>query len=179
MMAAEPGEQSPVEGFAHQGARGKVALVSIAVAGLATLLVLSGLMLHHLHGAAQREQHIAEFAAAARQAVVNLMSLDFTKGEQDVQRVINTTTGQFRDEFLKTKDDVLKVMKESKVVIKIDVKVVGVESMTDNSADVLVAATSRVSSSTSAQQPPHAWRLGVTVEKDGGALKMSKVEFIP
>ena len=161
------------------GPRSKAALVSVGIGALVALSVLSGLMLRQIHNAARQDQRVAEFTAAARQSVINLMSLDFTKGDQDVQRVIDSTTGQFRDEFLKTKGDVLSVMKESKVVIKVDVKGSGVESMTDNSAVVMVAVTSKVSNSTTPEQPPHPWRLSVTVERDNGTLKMSKVEFIP
>ena len=161
------------------GPRRKAALVSVGIGALVALSVLSGLMLRQIHNAARQDQRVAEFTAAARQSVINLMSLDFTKGDQDVQRVIDSTTGQFRDEFLKTKGDVLSVMKESKVVINVDVKGSGVESMTDNSAVVMVAVTSKVSNSTTPEQPPHPWRLSVTVERDNGTLKMSKVEFIP
>jgi len=43
---------------------------------------------------------------------------------------------------------------------------------------VLVAAKSQVTNAASAQQQPRAWRLSVTMQRDNGQLKMSKVEFV-
>ena len=54
-----------------------------------------------------------------------------------------------------------------------------VQSMTDDSAVVLVAASSKVTNSAGAKQEPRAWRLSVTVERVDGRLKMSKVEIVP
>jgi len=154
---------------------------AVAVAGLlvCALLAASGLMLWQGHQASQRRAQEAEFAAAARQGVVNLMSLDFNHGDADIKRLIDSTTGQFRDDFEKSKNDFMTVMKDSKVVTKADVKATAVENMTKDSADVMVAASSQISNSASAQQPARGWRLNVTVQRDNGQLKMSKVEFVP
>ena len=70
-------------------------------------------------------------------------------------------------------------MKDSKVVTRADVKATAVQSMTDDSAVVLVAAASEVSNSASNKQPPRGWRLSVTLQQDNGQPKMSKVEFVP
>jgi len=53
-----------------------------------------------------------------------------------------------------------------------------VESVTDNSAVVLVAAKSEVTNPDNAKRPPVVWRLSVNVSRDGGQLKLSKVDFI-
>jgi Mce-associated membrane protein len=54
-----------------------------------------------------------------------------------------------------------------------------VQSVTADSATVLVAATSEVTNAAGALREPRAWRLIVTVSRDGGLLKMSRVEFVP
>ena len=130
-------------------------MAAVAVAGLllCALLAASGFMLWQGHQASERRAQEAEFAAAARQGVVNLMSLDFNNGDADIKRLIDSTTGQFRDDFEKSKNDFLTVMKDSKVVTKADVKATAVENMTKDSADVMVAASSQISNSASAQQP--------------------------
>ena len=51
--------------------------------------------------------------------------------------------------------------------------------MTDDSAVVLVAATSEVTNAAGAKEESRAWRLSVTVTRVDGELKMSKVEFVP
>ncbi len=51
--------------------------------------------------------------------------------------------------------------------------------MDDDSAVVLVAASSRVTNTAGAKQEPRTWRLSVSLQRDGDAIKMSKVEFVP
>lgn len=146
---------------------------------ICVLLAASGYMVWHHRNAVAERHRPAEFAAAARQGVVSLMTLDFNHAKDDVQRVLDNSTGQFKDDFQSRADDFTKVVQESKVVTKGSVNATAVQSMTDNSAVVLVAATSQVTNATGARNEPRAWRLSVTVASDGGQLKMSKVEFVP
>ncbi len=155
--------------------------LATAVAALLAfaLVAANGLMLWHGYQASQRRAQEAEFTAAAKQGVVNLLSLDFNKGDGDIKRLIDSTTGDFRADFEKSQNDFLTVMKDAKVVTNAAVKATAVESMTKDSAHVLVVAASQVSNSASAQQSARGWRLAVTVQRDNGQLKMSKVEFVP
>ena len=105
------------------------------------------------------QQRRAEYSAAARQSVVTLMSLDFNKAKDDVQRIIDNSTGGFRDDFKKQADDFITVTQESKVITEVTVNATAVESMTDDTAVVLVSATSSVTNSAGAKQEPRSWRL--------------------
>jgi len=49
----------------------------------------------------------------------------------------------------------------------------------DDSAVVLVSATSRVTNAAGAKQEPRSWRLSVNLQREGDQIKMSKVEFVP
>jgi Mce-associated membrane protein len=166
---------------AHRPGRPRwpVLAASVAILAICALLGVSGYFVWHHRDAANRQHRTAEFAAAARQGVVTLMSLDFNKAKESVQRIIDDSTGQFRDDFQKTANDFVKTMQDAKVSTETTVNATAVESMTDNSAVVLVAAASKVSNSTGASHDPRSWRLSVTVARDGGQLKMSKVEFVP
>jgi Mce-associated membrane protein len=158
-----------------------VKIAAAVVASIVTcgLITLSVLMVQHHRGVARDRQRNAEYSAAARQSVVTLMSLDFTKAKEDVQRIIDNSTGQFKDDFQKNAADFIKVTQDSKVVTDVTVNVTAVESMTDNTATVLVSAASRVSNSAGASQDPRSWRLSVDLKRDGGQIKMAKVEFVP
>ena len=72
-----------------------------------------------------------------------------------------------------------KVAQEYKVVTQATVNVVAVQTMTDDTANVLVAATSTVSNAAGQKQDPRAWRLAVDVARDGDQIKLAKVEFVP
>jgi Mce-associated membrane protein len=157
----------------------KVLAAGLALGCACALITLSVLMvINHRHQAAEQQRR-AEYAAAGRQSVVTLMSLDFNKAKADVQRIIDNSTGQFRDDFKNQADDFVKVAQDSKVMTEVTVNSTGVESMTNDSAVVLVSATSRVSNAAGAKQEPRTWRLSVNLQRDGGQIKMSKVEFVP
>ena len=157
--------------------RGIVAALVFLVT--AALLALSGYMIWEHREAERLRQLDAEYSAAARQSVVTLMSLNFNNAEEDVQRIIDNSTGQFKDDFELQAQDFVQVAQDSKVITEVSVNATGVESMTEDSAVVLVAASSRVTNTGGANQEPRTWRLSVHLQREGDQLKMSKVEFVP
>jgi Mce-associated membrane protein len=156
-----------------------------AVAGALTIVMIVALLaacgyMYWSHRQIQAEQQRrAEFEAAARQGVITLMSLDYTRAKEDVQRIIDNSTGQFKTDFQTTAEDFINVAVESKAITETTVTGVAVESMTDDTATALVAASSRVTNSAGAKQEPRAWRLSVNLARDGGQMKLAKVEFVP
>jgi Mce-associated membrane protein len=139
----------------------------------------SGYMVWQRHETTERNQRTANFIAGARQGVVNMLSLDFKRAKEDVQRVIDSSTGQFRDDFQQRAKDFTTVVEQSKVVTEGSVNAAGVQSIDGNSALVVVAATSRITNAAGAKDEPRRWRLKVSVTDDGGQYKMSKLEFVP
>lgn len=132
---------------------------------------------HQQIAAAQARED--EFLNAAREGVIALTTLDSGRATDDVKRVLDHSTGAFRTDFQTRSEDFTKVVEQSKVATQGEITAAAVESMTDESAVVLVSAVSRVTNSAGAQQEPRVWRLSVTVTRDGSELKMSKVEFVP
>jgi Mce-associated membrane protein len=157
----------------------KALAATVAIACTAALITLSVLMVLDHRDQAAEQQRRAEFAAAGRQSVVTLMSLDFTNAMDDVQRIIDNSTGTFKDDFKSQAEDFVKVAQDSKVITEVTVNTTAVESMTNDSAVVLVSATSRVTNSAGAKQEPRSWRLSVNLQREGDQIKMAKVEFVP
>src|SRR6478752_8207107 len=180
---ASEAEEASDDLSAPAGRRGSLVLkvVAMTLASLLTVALLgaSGYMVWQHRKVVDEQRMNAEYAAAARQSVVTLMSLDFNKAKDDVQRIIDNSTGQFRDDFKNQADDFIKVAQDSKVITEVTVNATGVESMTDDSAVVLVSATSRVTNASGAKQEPRSWRLSVNLQREGDQVKMSKVEFVP
>ncbi|WP_370333741.1 hypothetical protein [Mycolicibacterium hippocampi] len=154
-------------------------LAALVIVCTAALLAVSGYMVWHHRQAVELQQLDAEYTAAGRQSVVTLMSLDFNQAQEDVQRIIDNSTGQFKTDFEQQATDFVEVARASKVITEVTVNSVAVESMTENSAVVLVAASSRVTNSEGANQEPRTWRLSVDLQREGDQIKMSKVEFVP
>jgi Mce-associated membrane protein len=149
-----------------------------AIILICAFAVAAGYMMWQVHDATGRAQREANFVAGARQGVINMFSLDFNRAKQDVQRVIDSSTGQFRDDFEQRAKDFASVVEQSKVVSQGTVRSAALESMNENSASVLILATSKITNAAGAQDEPRAFRLRVTVTEDGGQYKMSKVDFV-
>lgn len=176
-LVAEPVERA-VESPRRRSLRGVLAAGAAALLIVALLGISAAIMWHH-NGVEAGRQRADEFTAAARLGVVNMTSLDFNNAKEGVQRILDSSTGEFKADFNSRANDFVKVVQESKVVTKGTVNLTAVQSMSEDSAVVLVAATSEVTNSAGAKNDPRAWRLKVTVNRDGGVLKMAKVEFVP
>ena len=157
-------------------------LLGAVVAALTTVafLAATGYMLFTHQEKNRQRQQIAEYAAAARQGVINLMSIDYATADESVKRVIDGSTGRFRANFEETADDFVKALKDEKIVTKATVNEAAVESLTGDSAVVLISATSRREGQQAPkdQQEPRLWRIVLTLQRDGGQIKMSGVEFV-
>jgi Mce-associated membrane protein len=157
----------------------KVLAAALVVVLSLGLLGASGWMIWQHRQTVAEQQRSAQFAAAARQGVVTLMSLNFSRAKEDVQRIIDNTTGDFKKDFEGQAGDFTKVAQDSKVITEATVNATAVQSMTQDTATVLIAVTTRVSNVASKEQAPRSWRLAVDVARDGGQIKLAKVEFVP
>jgi Mce-associated membrane protein len=156
--------------------------VIAAVAAVAIICAFAGLSVYMAlqhRDTTKHQQREAAFVGGAKQGVLNMISLDFNKAKEDVQRVIDGSTGQFKDDFQQRANDFIAVVTQSKAITEGTVNAAAVESMNGDSAVVLVSATSQVTNSPPGKdEPPKKWRLRVTVTEVGGQYKMSKVEYV-
>jgi Mce-associated membrane protein len=155
-----------------------VAVVVVAVVAIGSL-VLTGMMLVQHQQVAAQQKHQAELVDAARTGVIALLSIDYNRAQQDVQHVIDLSTGTFRDDFTRGADDFVKTAQQSKAVTVGSIKSAALDKETPDGGVVLLAASSTVTNANGAHQDPRAWRMSVTVARDGDKYKMSNVEFVP
>lgn len=172
-------DAAPVRRRGKLASIAKYAAVILAVIGIAALASTSAwIVVKHRQAEHQRDLG-AQFSAAARQGVVSLMSLDFNRAKEDVQRIVDSSTGQFREDFQSQAEEFAKVAESSKVVTEAKVTATAVQAMTEDTADVLVAAASTITNAQGAKEDPRSWRLIVSMARDGDQIKMAKVEFAP
>jgi Mce-associated membrane protein len=156
-------------------------LLALAEAGAvicASLTVTVVMLLHHRQ-VQHEQQRTAEFAAAARQSVVTMMTIDPAKAQQNMKDVIANSTGRFKSALEANEaDELVKGAEESKVSTKADVQSVAIESMTEKSAVVLVAATTEGTAPDNTKLPPASWRISLTLVRENGQLKTSEFEFV-
>ena len=157
----------------------KVLASCLTILAICALLAASGWMIWQHRQAEHRQQLVAEYTAAARQSVVTLMSLDFNHAQDDVKRILDNSTGEFKADFEGQAQDFVKLATGAKVVTEATANAAAVDTMTDDTATVLVAVTTRVTNTTGANQEPRPWRVAVDLVREGDQIKLSKVEFVP
>ena len=154
----------------------------VAVIGLVVVLglgVLCGWLGYRIHSQGRAEQDRALFLEVGKQAAVNLTTIDYQTAEADVERILDSATGAFRDEFSGRADPLVEVVKKAQSVSSGVVTEAGVESMTADDGKVLVAVTVQTTNRVvTEQQPPSYWRMKLTVSKVGDVAKVSKVDFV-
>ena len=152
--------------------------VGTAIVLICASLAASGYIVWQHRTLVQQRQHAEEFAAAAREEVATLMSIDPAHAAENVQHTIDDTTGALKSQLEATSGYMAKNAQDAQVTTKATVQDVAVESMTDNSAVVLVVAKSDTINPDKSVRPPVFWRLSVNIDRDGDRLKMSKLDFV-
>jgi Mce-associated membrane protein len=153
-----------------------------AMVGLAVVVVLAatagwlGFRAYQSHRAEAQRQL---FLQVGRQCALNLTTIDWQHAEDDVQRVLDSATGQFYDQFSKRKQPFIDVVKKAQSKSVGTITEAGLESDAGDKAQVLVAVSIKTSNLGATDQPPREWRMRISVEKSGGEVKISNVAFVP
>ena len=150
----------------------------LAIVLISVSLAASGYIVWQHRRLVQQRQHAEEFAAAAREGVATLMSIDPDHATESVQRTIDATTGALKSQLEATSSYMAKNAKDEHVTTKATVEDAAVESMTGNSAVLLVVAKSDTTNPDKSKRPSVFWRLSVNLERDGDQLKISKLDFV-
>jgi Mce-associated membrane protein len=155
-----------------------------AIAGTVLVVALAGLtgwLAFRTYQSRQADEQDKLFLQVGRQGALNLTSIDFQHADADVQRILDSATGTFYDDFQKRAQPFVEVVKQAQSKSEGTIAEAGLipETITDNGADVLVAVTVKTSNAGAPEQAPRAWRMRLTVEKVGDEAKVAKVEFVP
>ena len=170
-----PETAEPKPGMSHV----KVA----AIVGLVVVLALGGLVgwlgyrAYDLHKAEQQREL---FLQVGRQGALNLTTIDFEHADADVQRILDSATDTFYDDFSKRSQPFVDVVKQAQSKSVGTITSAGLESDDNDGGQVLVAVTVKTSNAGAAEQAPRAWRMRIMVKKTGNdEAKVSNVEFVP
>ncbi|MCV7301580.1 Mce protein [Mycobacterium barrassiae] len=175
---AEGGDEEP-----SAPAKRRMSHVRLAtIAGLVLVLALGGLAGwsgYRAYDAYKGEKQRQLFLQVGRQGALNLTTIDWEHAEADVQRVLDSATGTFYDDFQNRAAPFVEVVKQAQSKSVGTIAEAGLESATEDEGRVLVAVTVNTSNIGAPQQEPRAWRMRLTVTKVGDDAKVSNVEFVP
>ena len=152
------------------------------IAGLIAVVLLAGLT--GWLGFRTYESHKADeqrklFLQVGRQGALNLTTIDYAHAEADVQRILDSATGTFYDDFQQRSQPFVQVVKQVKSKSVGKVTEAGIESASEDEAQILVAVRVETSVAGQPDQRPRSWRMRIAVQKVGDDPKVSHVEFVP
>jgi Mce-associated membrane protein len=150
----------------------------LGAAIVVSLSVLVGWLGFRAYQAHQQHALQSQLLQAARQGALNLTTIDWQHVEGDMQRILDGATGQFRDEFASRSQPFVEAVKQAKSTSVGTITEAGLESEEGGHARVLVAVAVKTSNAGAPAQDPRAWRMRITVQKDGDQAKVSNVEFV-
>ncbi|WP_433632663.1 hypothetical protein [Nocardia sp. CA-120079] len=183
-----PDHVSQRRGEPHSGKgprvpRSRVRVLTAVVAVTALVAVAaaagSGYLAHHHRTAQAASDRRLAYVQSARQEVLNVLTVHYDSADNDVQRILDDATGQWRAEFAPQAQRFAGAVREAKVVTTAEIAGAGLEYVNDDgSGVVLLTAHSKVSNSAGAHEEPRTFRVRVTVAPDGDRLKISKMEYV-
>ena len=167
----------------EEPAKPRLSHVQLAmIAGLVLVLALGGLtgwLGFRAYQSHQADELRKLYLQVGRQGALNLTTIDFQQADADVQRILDSATGTFYDDFQARAQPFVEVVKQAQSKSVGTIAEAGLLSDSENEAEVLVAVTVQTSNAGAPEQAPRAWRMRITVEKVEDEAKVANVEFVP
>lgn len=173
---ADRGDQA---GPADDGPRPTRRVLIAGLAVLAALVVLNGVLGYRDYQSRHADQVGSDMVEAAKQGAINLTTIDHERVDQDVQRILDSSTGSFRDDFAARAEPFSEAARRAQSKSVGTVTEAGLEEVSGDEGRVLVAMTVMTSNRGVPEQQPQGWRMRVTVIRVDDEAKVSKVEFVP
>jgi Mce-associated membrane protein len=183
--SADDGEDSADYDAEAAPAKPPMSHVKLAtIVGVVLVLALAGLtgwLGFRAYQSHQADEQQKLFLQVGRQGALNLTTIDWQHADTDVQRILDSATGTFYDDFQKRAQPFVEVVKQAQSKSVGTIAEAGLEpkSISDDGAQVLVAVTVTTSNAGAPEQAPRAWRMRISVQKIGDEAKVSNVEFVP
>lgn len=152
-------------------------LLALSVVGLLLLLALTAVVVQLLRydDVAERRQDVLR---AAKQSALNLTSIDNREFAQDVQRVLDGSTGEFKADFASRAEELESVLQDNEVVSEGDVVEAGIVREDPRTATVLVVVDSEVRNTAAPQGRVNTYRMRLELELVDGRWLTSMLEFV-
>lgn len=148
----------------------------VMVVALAGLVGWLGFRMYQAHQAHQARQLLIQ---VGRQGALNLTTIDWQHADSDIQRILDSATGTFYDDFSKRSQPFVDLVKKAQSKSEGRIVEAGLESQSGDEAQVLVAVSVKTSSLGATDQETRHWRMRLSVQKVGDEAKVSNVAFVP
>ncbi len=165
-----------IEDPARRTAAGRTPLILGGLVALTIANIALGVRDHH---ARSEDRMREEMVSAATRGAVNLTTIDHKRADEDVQRILDSSTGAFREDFANRAKPFADAARTAQSTSVGTVTEAGLESADGDEGRVLVGLQVMTTNRGVPERLPRAWRMRVTVVEADDGMKVSKVEFIP
>lgn len=176
-VEAEPAAVVTKTKVSHLTSRDRVVL-AIGLVVVVALAAVGGFIAYRGYQQQRSTPQREVFLEGAKRGAQNLTTIDYNHADADVQRVLDSATGTFYDDFNRRAPSFTDVVKQVRSKSTGTVTEAGVESIAGDTGKVLVAVTVNTEVADGPPQPVRAFRMRLTVQKLGGDAKVSNVEFV-
>lgn len=159
--------------------RGRRAAAAAGLVVTVAVAALAGWQGFRLYQTRSVNSQRAQYIQVARQAAINLTTIDFEHADRDIQRVVDLAAGEFRDDFAKRSPAFVEVVKKAHSKSEGTITEAALESQSHDIAQVLVVVRVAVTNSGAPEQEPRRWRMRMSVQNVGQEMKISQVAFVP
>jgi Mce-associated membrane protein len=171
----------PVKGAASLSRR-HIALY-IATVLLACLCIVGGVMAWRTHDARERAQaeqeRYGEVLIAATDEAEAFINIRYDDAQDSIARVAQGATGEFKKQYSRSTEGVLKVLKQERSVMDGKVLWAGVVDVDQDSATVIAATSGTVANRQTNNQPvARTFRLRLDLVREDGRWLTNDLQFV-
>src|SRR5882757_1323935 len=152
---------------------------AVIIAAIVALGALAGWLGYQAFQARKLNLRDALFLQAGRQSALSLTTIDYTEADADIRRVLDSSTGDFKDEFQRNSIGFADAVRKAQAKTTGTVTAAGIESVDGDTAQILVAMSVNTTNAGAPAQQPRLWRMRIGVQKQGDEAKVSNVSFVP
>jgi Mce-associated membrane protein len=151
---------------------------AVGVVAVIASTAAAGWLGYREHQARQAQQQSELLIRVGRQGALNLTTIDWRHADTDIQRILDSATGSFYDDFSKRSKPFIEVVKKAQSKSTGTVAEAGLESQSGDEAQVMVAVSVVTSNAGEPEAEPRHWRMRISVKKVGDGAKVSNVAFV-
>lgn len=162
---------------AAPGRRGRLLVIAVAVATV-VLLVVAALLSVQLYRDRQQQDARQAALTSARQLALNLTSIDGEDFPGDVARILDLSTGGFREDFTARSAELEQVVEENEVASQGEVVEGSVVRSDRESATTLLVVDTTQTNKAQPEPQPRRYVMKLEVERVGSSWLVSSVDFL-
>jgi Mce-associated membrane protein len=131
-------------------------------------------------GSASEQQRYADILASASKEVTAFVNISYTDAQAKIDAVMAGATGDFRDQYAKATDALIKLLEQNKSVRTGEVIWSGVVAQDPDSATVIVATGGTVQNTQTGNEPKaENYRIQLQLVSEKGTWLTSDLQFVP